>query len=277
MSIDRNIQTVANYNFIGLSEATIVGNLTTVFKESHRVPDKWKFSIRDQGLFDIERDGYVHDIVKEFPHPNLYLRDLEDGIIEAMDVWALSDQEGYLIWISPSFAGHYPCHKIEIIYKEPNLRETSNIVILFDGSQDICMDIAKKIFSDLAEVNNIEDLRNSVIIKPDLDIDRIIEIVGPYTHTEKVKSDNPEEDIKRIAKLAKSGMSQTLIAYEMDRVGIMGSRLFSCPGGLPNVLSQKSNVLEAKYVKNCGKCGKVIEKYICKGYQCECGGVYEGC
>ena len=63
----------------------------------------------------------------------------------------------------------------------------------------------------------------------------------------------------------------------MDRVGVMGSRSFSCPGGLPNILSQKSNILEAKYVKNCGKCGKIIEKYICKGYECECGGVYEGC
>jgi hypothetical protein len=277
MTVDQNIRTVSKYNFIGLSEATIEGNLTTVFKESHRIPDTWSFSIREMGLFDPDRNGYVHDIVKDYPHPNLYLRRLEDSIIEAMDTWAVSDQEGYLVWISPSFIGHYPCHKIEILYKNPTVRETSNIVILFDGSKEVCTKVTHQLFSELAEINDLEEIRNSILIKPDLDINRIIEIVGPYIHTEKVKSDNPEEDIKCIAKLAKNGVSQTLIAYEMDRVGVMGSRSFSCPGGLANILSQKSNILEAKFVKNCGKCGKVIEKYICKGFECECGGVYEGC
>lgn len=32
-----------------------------------------------------------------------------------------------------------------------------------------------------------------------------------------------------------------------------------------------------KFVKNCGQCGKSINKVISKGYQCECGGVYKGC
>lgn len=278
MTVAENILTVSRYNLAGLSEETIVGNLTTVFKESHRLPDEWKFSIRELGLFDTERNGYVHSIVKEFPHPNLYLRNLEDGIIEAMDTWAVSEQEGYFIWISPSFAGHYPCHKIEILYKEPNLRETSNVVILFDGNQDLCLDLVKKIFPELNEIKDIEDLRNSVLIEPYIDIDKIIEIVGPYIHTDDVKINNPEEEIKRIAKLVANGVSQTVIAYEMNRVGLIGERSFSCPAGLPNILSQRSNMLEAKYVKNCGKCGITIEMHITKGYVCKnCGGVYEGC
>lgn len=277
MSVDQNIRTVSNYNFSGLSEETIRGNLTTVFKESHRIPDNWKFSIKDKGLFDVGRNGYVHDIVKEYPHPNLYLRKLEDSIIEAMDMWAVSDQEGYLVWISPSFINHYPCHKIEIIYKDPSVRETSNIVILFDGSQKICMDVVKQIFPEFNEIKNAEDLRNSILIKPDLDIDQIIEIVGPYIHTDDVNVDNPEKEIERIAKLATSGVNQKIIAYEMDRIGLIGNRSFSCPG-LSGILGQRSNILEAKYVKNCGICGTVIEAYITKGYTCKsCSGVYEGC
>ncbi len=34
---------------------------------------------------------------------------------------------------------------------------------------------------------------------------------------------------------------------------------------------------EAKYVKNCGKCGRTINKKISAGYRCICGGIYKGC
>lgn len=32
-----------------------------------------------------------------------------------------------------------------------------------------------------------------------------------------------------------------------------------------------------KFVKNCGKCGRSINSFICRGYQCGCGGTYLGC
>jgi hypothetical protein len=277
-----NIQTVSRYQgWSSLPKETVVGYAKTVFKESHRLPDEWSFSIKEHGLYDETRGGYVHKIVKDYPHPNTYLRELEDGIISAMDRWAISNQEGYLVWISPSFKGHYPCHKIEIIHKTESATKTDNMVILFDGGQDVCLAVAKQIFTDLKVIKDVEELRNSIITPAVLDINRIIEIVGPYIPTSEDVMDGTELELhlQHIAKLAISGASQSTIANEMDRIGLIGKHSFSCPGGgLSNTLLHKSNIIEAKYVKNCGQCGTTIEAHIAKGYKCpNCGGVYEGC
>lgn len=280
--LNQNISTVARYQgWHELPKEAIIGSARTVFKESHRLPDKWSFSIRERGLFDETRNGYVSEIVKQYPHPNRYLRELEDGIIAAMDTWAVSDQKGYLVWISPSFKGEYPCHKIEIIHKSEDGCSTDNLVILFDGTKNLCLRLAEQIFPELKSIKNTESLRNSIITRESLDLHKIIEIVGPYVYTDHSTLDEAvlESRLEHIASLALSGVSQSIIAREMNKLELIGKRSFSCPGqGLSNTLLGKSNIIEAKYVKNCGKCGTTIEAHITKGYVCKnCGGIYEGC
>lgn len=277
-----NIQTVSRYQGWGsLPKETVVGYAKTVFKESNRLPDNWSFLIKEKGLFDETRNGYVSEIVKQYPHPNKYLRELEDGIIAAMDTWAVSAQKGYLIWISPSFKGEYPCHKVEIIHKSEDGQQTDNLVILFDGSNDVCLKVARQMFPELESIDNIESLRNSIVTKEVIDIEKIVDIVGPYTTVDQndLSDEELESRLEHIASLALSGVSQSTIALEMNKLELIGNRSFSCPGGgLSNTLLGKSNVIEAKYVKNCGKCGTTIEAHITKGYVCKsCGGVYEGC
>lgn len=277
-----NIQTVSRYQgWSSLPKETIIGYAKTVFKESNRLSDEWSFSIREKGLFDDTRNGYVREIVKQYPHPNRYLRELEDGIIDAMDTWAVSDQKGYLVWISPSFKGEYPCHKVEIIHKSEDGQQTDNLVILFDGSNDICLKVARQMFPELESIDDIESLRNSIVTKEVVDLEKIVDIVGPYITAGKnnLSDEVLESRLEHIASLALSGVSQSVIAYEMNKLELIGKQSFSCPGGgLSNTLLGKSNVIEAKYVKNCGKCGTTIEAHITKGYVCKnCGGVYEGC
>lgn len=69
---------------------------------------------------------------------------------------------------------------------------------------------------------------------------------------------------------------------------------WGCPGALNNELLFENQLAkfelvyttdtfgnlrlsEGKFVKNCGNCGKEINSYIPKGYQCTCGGIYQGC
>lgn len=129
MSKAENILTVSRYDWRNLPVAVVIDSAVTVFKESHRLPDEWTFLIEEDGLFDPKRNGYVHDIVKQFPHPNPYLRKVEDQIIEAMDIWAVSNNGNSLVWISPIFIGEYPCNKIEVLQKWPDSKE--QIMLLF--------------------------------------------------------------------------------------------------------------------------------------------------
>jgi hypothetical protein len=243
MSLAENTYTVSKYNWEDLPADVVKDYATTVYKESHRLPDIWTFLIKDEGLFDAKRNGYVRDIVKDYPHPNIYLRTVEDQIIDAMDRWAVSDGRNSLGWVSPSFDGEYPCHKIEILQKWPDSSGTNNIAISFDCDSDACLKLAKEIFPKLETIQNIEELRNSVVIGEEIDIDKVFEMLRPYISKSEDLKEIPKEHYDYIADLVQSGADQAYVAYEMQRLGIIGDQSFSCPGkspGLVGILGESS-------------------------------------
>ena len=285
MSLAENTYTVSKYNWGDLSAAVVKDYATTVYKESHRLPDDWTFLIKEDGLFDIKRDGYVRDIVKDYPHPNLYLRKLEDQIIEVMDSWAVSDSQNSLSWISPSFAGEYPCHKIEILQKWPDSSGTNNVAVLFDCDNDTCLELAKRIFPELKAIQDVEELRNSVVIGENLDFSNVFEIIKPYILKSEDLKEIPKEHFDYIADLVQRGIGQMYIAHEMERLGMIGEQSFSCSGsglGLASILGKSSlnlNGAEDQYgpleftcphcheinrrplgqlISNCQHCGKDV-------------------
>ena len=267
MSRAENTQVVAGYeSWSVLPDAVVRANAATVYKESHRLPDVWNFEIRDEGLYDPTREGYVHDLVKQFPHPNLYLRGLEDNIITAMDSWALSEQKGIFVWISPTFAGYYPTNKIEILQKSADGKVTNNIVVLFDGSSKTCLAVAKALFPELDEIKTPEELRNSVVLREQMDMNFVWKTVAPFIPKHKKERELSEETLDYIVSLARNGAEQELIASEMERLGVIGEFSFSCPGiniGLMGILDSSSLIIGAtedeygslKFV--CPHCGVV--------------------
>lgn len=265
MSLAENTLTVSRYKgWKHLPKPVVIDYATTVYKESNRIPDRWSFSIKENGLYDEKRDGYVRDIVKEFPHPNLYLRRTEDAIIEQMDAWSLSPEEDFFVWVSPVFAGEYPCNKIEILHKRPDADKTDNIAINFDCSADTCLEVAKKIFPQLSVVKSTEELRKSIVITRNLDIDKIIESLDPFISKPDKTKVVDVEHFEYIADLAQKGVGQKHIALEMERLGLIGEKSFSCPGtslGLNGILEGSSlslNSSEDQYGSlrfTCPKCG----------------------
>ena len=264
MSLAENTTAVARYNWRGLSSETVKAYATTVYKESHRIPDDWSYKIHENGLYDEKRNGYVRDIVSEYPHPNLYLRRVEDTIIDAMDTWAVHDTSRYLVWISPSFSGEYPTHKIEILERSEDGGSTHNMAILFDGDRSTCLNVSKEIFPQLGQIEYVEEIRRSIIILDELDIDRILKIVKPYVDQPSHNPGVSPEVYDYIAELSARGASQNFIANEMRRLGVIGEKSFSCPGGgLSAALESSTEVInqaEDKYGKlsfSCPHCGKV--------------------
>jgi hypothetical protein len=243
MSVSENTLTVSKYNWENLPIATVRDYITTVFKESHRLPDDWTFLIKDYGLYDNKRDGYVRDLVRESPHPNSYLRAVEDQIIEAMDSWAVSSNKDFLIWVSPSFAGEYPCHKIEILQKWPDFSGTNNLALLFDCDKKTCLKLIKKIFPQLEHIQDVEELRKSIIIDENLDINNLLHVIRPYLPKTKNLKEIPKIHFDYLTSLIQRGFDQRYIASEMQRLGIIGEHSFSCSGSnssLSEILNESS-------------------------------------
>ena len=265
MSVAENTRAVAQYNWRNLPQQVAEANATTIYKESHGLPDHWGFEIREQGLYDATRGGYVHDLVKKFPNQNPYLQKVEDAIIGAMDNWAIAGTDRYLIWISPLFSGVYPTNKIEVLQKSPNRSETNNFSISFNGTSNECLSITKELFPELSELTGPEELRISVIAKDNLDLDRIMEAVAPYLPKSDGAKEIPKEAFTYIAKLVTAGVSQLHIALEMKRLGIIGEQSFSCPGGLGLSGSLESSSLNLTGASDqygersfaCPKCGAI--------------------
>ena len=264
MSLAENTQTVSKYNWSFLPEEVIVDYIKTVYKESHRLPDEWTFLIKENGLYDSKWNSYIQDVVNQFPHPNLYLREVENSIIQAMDSWSISDEPGSIVWISPIYEGMYPCNKIEIITKWPDQKGTNNVAINFDCSAEDCLRVAKSIFPELSELTDIEELRRSVIINKDIDAASIIQQLSPHIKVSDNIKTLTDENYRYIASLAKKGYQQIFIAAEMERLGMIGDKSFSCPGGsggLTSVLGESSlnlNTPEDKYGSlefTCPHCG----------------------
>jgi hypothetical protein len=254
MSIDNNVQTVARYaDWKILPSEVVKDNIRTVNRESNRQPDPWYFLVGREGLFDVKRQRYVKNVVAEFPHPNPYLRAVEDKIIEDLDDWSNFGDTGFAVWFSPSYGGAYDSNKIEIIQKAYTFGDmkpaTMNVCVLFDCTPEVVLKIAREVFPELQEIHSVEELRSLLITKPDLDIERIMEIIKPYIP--KVDNYKPvsEENLNYLATLARIGASQQFIALEMKRLGAIGQHSFSCnksEGGLASTLEANSETLDMR-------------------------------
>lgn len=289
MSTEGNVAIVSKYkDWKVLSRETVKGNIRTVDNESHRRPDPWHFLVGKNGLFDVPRQRYVHSVVKEYPHPNLYLREVEDKIIKDLDDWSNFGDEGYAIWASPLFPGYYDANKLEIILKGYTFgdmkRGTQNAVIVFDGNQADFMNVVKQIFPELEHITDPEEIRAQVIFRHELDIDKILEIIKPYLPKEPALAPVSEATLNYIVDLVHQGTNQYYIAQEMQRLGVIGKHSFGCEkdtqgGSTTQDMGKRglsSQTIEGTYCKNCGYCGAVIEAFITKGYKCKaCENVYD--
>jgi hypothetical protein len=254
MSAEGNTRIVSRYtDWKKLPRDTVKGNIRTVDNESHRRPDPWHFLVGKEGLFDVTRERYVHKVVKEYPHPNLYLREIEDGVIEQFNEWANSDVEGYAFWGSALFPGVYDANKFEIMVKGYTYGDmklgTQNAVIVFDGSREDFLSVVKQIFPELENITDPEDVRSKVIFKNNLDIEKILELVKPYLPTEVSPPPITEDVVNYLADLAYQGVDQRYIASEMQRLGGIGKYSFACDKeirGLSGVMEQNSNVVDLR-------------------------------
>ncbi len=259
----------------------IATEVTSFHNETNRKPDKYHFIAGPDGLYDPETNLPVEIFITD---KTSYTGKKEFEIYKKLFNWADKNDEGIAVWFSPAIENKYPCNKVivsKIAYDPATMQKVIlNGAILFGNEANLCIQAASIVAPELGGIKNPELLRDALITLDDnFDLTSLSEFLASHLPNNGVTYlEDVNDKVQIITAMIKRGDNPSLVALEMQKQGIIGPYPISCP---PATFSEyilgKQNIIDAKFVKNCGKCGKPINTYICKGYKCSCGGVYEGC
>lgn len=246
--------------------------------ESRQEPDRYSLLIRNGRLIS----PFTGESVENSMERTSAIGKREFAAFDQTQKWAATSAEGLAFWVSPPNFSRSEQTKV-IVYEitgDNNQRALLNRSLLFDIDYNASLGIANEIagaFENPVRFSNPEEVRaNTIISSSKISQEEWLPIIT------KVINDQRQwlmiaqgEDI-----LIAEKTTQWIQKGEYNQH--LGSNPKSCPpsmypGTVSEVIVHHSIILEGKFVKNCGKCGKPINKTIFKGYQCECGGIYEGC
>lgn len=204
----------------------------------------------------------------------------------AFDQAQIRDGEFLGFWLSPPHIMRTtdPNHlqaKL-IVYETSELNGKSSLLnrlLLLDINYSDCLTIANEIahiFGSVQKFQDSEDVRANTIFAShkmvqDEWLEKITKIINDQRQWSMIETGEDIEIAKRTVEWVRSGQINEHF----------GNNPLSCPPGMFGIASEviggRSIIMEGRLVRNCGKCGKTINRVIFKGYKCDCGGVYEGC
>lgn len=239
MSYAENRKTVEDFvpGFRSTDGEMRVEHIVSVYKETHRLTDNWPYYVDDGGIF-VESDGkktYIKDIVSSHGYPEA----AESEVLKKLEDWSTANETGVAVWISPPYPGKYPCSKIiihKIVYEFGSLRKTVlSSAILFDSDNYKIMNLLKRNFPEASEYPDLESFRSSLFVRPES-----FDIASLLTGLKKLDINILPENISMdreelylhatyISSLIASGAGGRMVAYEMQRLGLLGQFSISCP------------------------------------------------
>ncbi len=249
-------------------------HIVSVYKETHRLADNWPYYIDDAGIY-VETKGskvYVKDIVKGSSYPE----SAEKKVLEDVEAWAQKNESGISVWISPDYQGKYPCSKIifhQISYEFGSLRKIiQSSAILFDSNEAQTLNFLHQNFPHTTSLDKLEQYRSVLITSPvDIDINKILVNLkaldkNTLPETETLSTQEIYKRAAYISFLVESGQNGRFIAYEMQRLNLLGQFSISCPSSsitlgtlsFSEISSQTSELLDRSWhVGTCRVCGQV--------------------
>lgn len=291
----------------GQPQKIAIEGLASEILEAQLIPDPYCFIIDPKkGLLEPFYSRPIWDFVAE-RNP---VEAAEKKAVGALEKWgkrtALGSNE-IMLWISPPRPDS-PCAKFTIstIEELPGERRLKNTAILNTLSSQTCLKIANRLseFSPNSRppIGDPEVLRATpLIIQLPAETswpDFLAEFIPASWIWEKIKTAEHETEKEQARKIGErvflSAQKQETLSYIEISVALhtgeflpqTTQHFYSCPPSsillspLGAVLSAAKifTATEAKYVKNCGRCGRIINEIIPAGYKCSsCGGVYLGC
>jgi hypothetical protein len=275
MKNERNLQTVENFvpAWKNTPDQVRVEGIISTYKETHRITDNWPYYTDENGIFIRikEEKIYVKDLIKKDGYPE----NTEADIFCQLENWVSKSDEGNAIWVSPSYPGKYPCSKIifhQVAYKFETMEKVIlNSAILFDASGKDTLEFVHQLFPQTGGIHNLEELR-SVLILPEGDMDfnlmlhQISQLDENVNHVkEQIPEDILIEKAVSISKLISSDANPRLVAYEMQKIGLLGSFSISCPTSLHTSTSFSELINGTPDIKDqfgslrfsCPNCGRI--------------------
>lgn len=284
-----------------------IEGLASEILEAQLVPDPYCFIIDpEKGLLEPFYSRPIWDFVAE-RNP---IETAEKKAVGALEEWGKRTAPGsneIMLWISPPRPDS-PCAKFTIstIEEFPGERRLRNTAILNTLSSQTCLRITNRLsefsLNFRPPIGDPEILRATPLIIqlpeetswPDF----LAEFIPASWAWEKIKTAEHETEKEQARKIGErvflsAQRQETLSHIEIPVALRTGEFLpqttqhfYSCPPSsillspLEAVLSAAKifTAGEAKYVKNCGRCGETINEIIPAGYKCpSCGGIYLGC
>ena len=253
-----------------------VAEIISVFNETNRITDPWSSYVDEHGIYltGSEDKTYVGEIIER----DSSLGAIEGQVFDSLETWASQNEEGLACWISPAYAGKYPCSKMifhQIAYEVGSLNKiVLNAAILFESSPQDCVSLAQKLFPNLKdEITDTETLRSTLII-PGLNfqIGTVLEEIqkldaDSLNTTPKIATEELVVKAKYISHLIASGASADRVAREMQRQGLLGEHSISCPSAsqkltFSELVTKNSDRYEFK-PGTCRICGMATEVGPC--------------
>ncbi len=277
--------------------AQVIEEIASYSLETKRIPDPYYFIIgKDKKLISPQTGVFIEDSVEK----DSVIGKKEFEAFEKIQRWATENESGIVIWISPPHSERSSDTKIIIseIAGEDKTKLLFNRAVLLDIDTEHCLKIANTILDDdTGDVFSEEDLTQPLFLSGDQKVEWAL-LIGLHPDAARAfymiqKGDDLREKemaLKAAVPIYESfltrevGYDDHLVREEVERAigsGVFGMSSASCPppiGTSFEVFYSHSHQTDGlKFVKNCGNCGRGINKLIKKGYQCKCGGAYKGC
>lgn len=219
-----------------------VDGIISTYKETHRLTDEWPYHLDQHGIYYQVKDEtrktdkvYVRDIIGKTGYPE----EAETRVFEQVEKWAKDAEEGMAIWVSPKFPGKYPCGKVivhEIFYElGTGEKVIRNSAILFDVGERDTLETIHRLFPQTRKFQNLEELRAVLLFpdhnfKPEMVTEAIAELDPNVRNArQELFPEELEVKAKQISDLISQGVNSRQVAYEMQRLGLLGKFSISCP------------------------------------------------
>lgn len=242
----QELERTATANIIGwrnTASPQFIEELASLSHETRRIPDPYYFDITPAGeLFSPTKHTKIKDEVKD---KTSHLGQLEYQALLSIERWAVSSNEGAIVWISPPQTDTYPVLKIivsEIEYQD-NVKKLFNRAILLDFDEEKCMKLAwnltsfshnRPVFTDLDQVRAtplILDIKGGswVDIFEKLIVDPALWAMVRNGEDRGIK----KETLRQAAMIQKQLFSAPTLSYSVDAVMAVSQMLGPKPGSCP--------------------------------------------
>ncbi len=238
--------------------------------ETKRIPDRYKFLIRDKLISPITGKPVEDSIEKNSP-----VGEIEFEAYKKIQDFSVNNETGTVIWISPLLENVYPSSKI--IFSNINYENGQKILfncsLVIDVNKEECLDLASLIsISEGIKFENTEEVRKSPIFmdtKMAVDwMESLITLTKQFEKEEKeqllLKYRQVQSMILNIpSNLSRYQQAEYLVQQGLQN-GILGEAKTSCGGAIKKdnltaseTLSENSLDLNELYFE-CPKCHRPI-------------------